>query len=51
MTKTDIQKCIEDGQMVGLRVRDNGDGSVSYGNTRTSDANRAAYDIFSLRGR
>lgn len=50
MTKTDVQMCIEDGKAVGLKVRDNGDGSVTYGNTRTYDANRAAFDIFSLRG-
>lgn len=50
MTKLDIEKAIEDGKLVGLKVRDNGDGSVTYGNTRTFDANRAAFDIFSLRG-
>jgi len=50
MTKTEIEKLIEDGKIVGLRVRDNGDGSVTYGNTRTCDASRAAYDIFSQRG-
>ncbi len=50
MTKTDIKRVIEDGEMVGIKVRDNGDGSVTYGATKTFDANRAAYDIFSMRG-
>jgi hypothetical protein len=49
MTKTDQQMAVELGQQVGLKVRANSDGSVTYGATRTQDAERAASDLMSLR--
>jgi hypothetical protein len=50
MTKTDQEMVVEFGKAVGLKVLVNADGSVTYGATRTHDANRAASDLMSLRG-
>ncbi len=49
MTKTDQELAIEWGKAVGVKVRANVDGSVTYCSTRTQDANRAASDLRSLR--
>jgi hypothetical protein len=51
MTKTDQETLIETGKAVGVKVRANEDGSVSYGRTRTQDVNRAASDLMSMRVR
>lgn len=45
MTQTDVQMCMMLAQHVGIRMIDNGDGTVSYGNTVTADADRVFLNL------
>lgn len=49
MTKTDAEQIADIGKRVGIKVRINQDGSVTYGNTKTWDASRAYFDLTSVR--